>query len=171
MIGKKVIKISERNWQKLKDLEIGSMDKTLNVIMDNVEDTMPFVKYSGDSMKSVNIYKDTFDRINSFSLSETETKETIVTRLLIAFEEQGNLVEFQIPFKLTSPLNHKLILEGVVTPTGISILTEANSLEYNAWVKLLNWNEIREITLNHSDERISFNKPNYRIDINYEVLH
>ena len=167
MINKKVIKISERNWQKLKDLQIGSMDKTLNIIMDNVEDIMPFVEYSDDSMKSVNIYKDTFNRINSFRLTDTETKETIVTRLLIAFDEINNFAEFQIPFKLTSPLNQKLVLEGVVTSTGISVLTKNKSLEYNAWIKLLDWEEIRSLVLDNEDERISFNKPNYRIDINY----
>ena len=167
MINKKVIKISERNWQKLKSLKIGSMDKTLNTVMDIVEHDMPFVEYSDDNMKSVNIYKDTFDRLNSFKLSDTEAKETIVTRLLVAFDEMNNFADIEIPFRLTSLLNKELIIEGVCTSTELLIPPEDDSLEYKAWLKLLNFKEIQEIILEHEDEIISFNKPNYRLEINY----
>ncbi len=166
MINKKVIKISERNWLKLKSLELGSMDKTLNNVMDTVEGVMPFVEYSDDTMKSVNIYEDTFKRLNSFRLSDTEAKETIVTRLLIEYNKK-NKISVEIPIRLTSPLNKKLIMHCFVTPSEVMCMTENSSLEFKAWEKLLNWNEIHELALSHADERISINKPNYRIDINY----
>lgn len=168
MKNKKVLRISEKNWQKLKDLNKGSMDKTLNILMDNVEHQMPHVEYVNDKIKSVNVYPDTAERLDSFRLSDTESRDNIVTRMFITFDELENVVQIEIPFKLTSPINNKLYMLGVVNENDIFVTgNSADTIEFKAWKKLLNWNEIRELCLAHEDERISFNKDNYRIDINY----
>lgn len=168
MKNSKVIKISEKNWERLKHSNKGSIDKSLNILMDIVEKDMPIVEYSNDNLKSINVYNDTVERLDSFRISDTESRNNIITRLLLVFDELDTQEEIEIQFKLTSPINNKLYIIGIVTSKEIHILGNSeDTLEFKAWKKILDWTEIRELCLTHKDERISFNKTNYRIDINY----
>lgn len=168
MKNSKIIKVSETSWKRLKNSNKGSIDKSLNILMDLVENEMPNVEYSDDNLKSINVYKDTVERLDTFRISDTESRNNIITRLFLALDELDNSEEIEIQFKLTSPINNKLYIIGVVTSKEIHILGNSDdTLEFKAWKKILDWREIRELCLNHKDERISFNKTNYRIDINY----
>lgn len=164
----KNVKISEYNWKKIKEFEGGLMDTKLNNLIDSVEDKMPIINYS-EKTKNVKCYPATMDRLDGFKISLGESRDNIITRMIMIHEE-NDITEFEIPIRLSSPLNKELVLYCFITPSSIVKADDNDSLEFKAWEKLLNWNEIRELTLNHSDEIISFNKPNYRIDINYEVL-
>ena len=168
MKNSKILRISETNWKKLKDSNNGSMDKALNILMDTVEDVMPHVIYNNDVIKSVNVYKDTADRLDSFRISDTESRDNILTRLFIAYEEKVAENITEIPFRLTSPINRDLFLIGTVTPKSVTIMSSSKeTLEYKAWERLLDFEEIKEICLNHEDERITINQPYYQIDINF----
>ena len=164
----KNVKISEYNWKKIKEFEGGLMDTKLNNLIDSVEDKMPIINYS-EKTKNVKCYPSTMDRLDGFKISLGESRDNIITRMIM-IHEGNDIAELEIPIRLSSPLNKELVLYCFITPSSIVKADDNDSLEFKAWEKLLNWNEIRELTLNHSDEIISFNKPNYRIDINYEVL-
>ena len=158
-------KINKKNHEKLKNFSDGSMDKNLNLLMDTVNDHMPFVDYD-EKMVSVSLYTDTLERLDGFHITASEGRDNILTRLFLKYEELNGVQPIEIPFKLTSPLNKELYIIGVCTPQKISYDSENDSLEYKAWLKLLDWDEIQKLILNHSDERISFNRPIYRLDIN-----
>ena len=162
------MKISETNWKKIKDFDGGLMDTKVNALIDSVENQMPIVKFS-EKTKSVKCYPSTMERIDGFRISFGESRDNIITRMLMVHEE-ANPVELEIPVRLTSPLNKNLELYCFITPTDVVKADDDDSPEFKAWEKLLDWNEIKELALNHSDEQISFSKPNYRIDINYGVL-
>lgn len=159
------IKINQWTYDKIKNLDDNSIDKNLNLLMDIIEEQMPAVNY-GEKTKTINAYEDTCQRLDSFKLTLGESRDNVITRMLILFDEINNFAEMEIPFKLTSPLNQDLVLEGMVTSNGVSILTEDDSVEYKAWLKLLNWEEIRSLVLEHEDERITLNMLDYRLDIN-----
>ena len=127
---------------------------------------MPFVNYN-EKMVSVNLYTDTCERLDGFHITGTESRDNIITRMFLVYQNLEHLQNIEIPFRLSSPLNKELVIEGVATQTGIVIPQENNSLEYKAWVKLLNFEEIHSLILEHQEERFSFSQPHYNIDINY----
>ena len=163
---KKNVKLNEYTYSRVKNLSDASIDKNLNLLMDKVEDKMPIIPY-GEKTRSVSAYSDTYEKIDSFRITLGESRDNIITRMLLIYDELDEPEVIEIPFKLTSPLNKKLILEGVTNLNEITILTEDNSTEYVAWQKLLNWNEIISLIQKHQGEMVSFTKPNYKIDINY----
>lgn len=59
-------------------------DNAVNNLIDEVEEYMPFLDYSQDnSLSSANVMEDTRDRIKSFALSDGESFENILVRMLI----------------------------------------------------------------------------------------
>ena len=166
MVKKINMKLNDYSYHRLKHLSDASIDKNLNLLMDMVEKEMPLIPYSDDT-HTVTAYEDTYERLDSFRITFGESRDNIITRLLIAYENVEGIQETEIPFKLTSPLNTKLFIEGAITRKEIHIFNKDNSLEFTAWEKLLDWQEIHSLVLEHGNERISFNKTHYRIDINY----
>ena len=179
-------KINASNHERLKNFSDGTIDKNLNLLMDQVEKIMPFVNFS-EEMKSINVYSDTIERLDGFHLTGSESRDNIITRLFIAFDEIDAISdEYWIPFKLTSVLNKKLIIAGQVEYYSKDILFNEGSKpigyelpktyvfdgedlspEYNSWQKLLNWNEISGLILDNKDSKKTIIKTNYVLDINY----
>ena len=59
-------------------------DVAVNNLIDKVEDYMPFLDYSKDnSISTANVEEITRDRIKSFALSDGESYENILIRMLI----------------------------------------------------------------------------------------
>ena len=146
------------------------MDKNLNLLMDSVSEHMPFVDYD-EKMVSVSLYSDTLERLDGYHITSSEGRDNIITRLFIKYDEIKEQHLLEIPFKLTSPQNKELYIIGVCSPKGISYNSDNSSLEYKSWVKLLDWTEIQQLVLAHAEDRISFNKPLYRLDINVQIQH
>ena len=179
-------KISKMNHEKLKNFSDGSIDKNLNLLMDVVEQHMPFVNYS-DEMKSINVYDDTLKRLDGFHITSSESRDNILTRMFIAFEEIDNFgQEDWIPFKLTSTLNKKLSIEGQVEyhsrdmlfneegkvlgyalPTTYSYEGENLTREFISWQKMINWSEVLNMILNNHNNKQTIEHQNYVLEINY----
>lgn len=62
----------------------GTFDNKINKLIDDAGESMPVAPYDIFSRKSIiNLSEDTIDRLRSFSLSEGESIENIVVRLLL----------------------------------------------------------------------------------------
>lgn len=112
---RQITKISEDNHHKLKKIDGGNMDTKLNTVMDIVDPIMPFIEYS-NNLKSVKLSNETLERLDTYRITATESRNNILTRLLIALDEMTNVSEEEewISFKLTNPYNKKLIIDGQI---------------------------------------------------------
>lgn len=184
-IKKQIVKTNLNNYQKLKNIAEASLDSNMNTLMEAVEQDMPFVEYNRE-MKSVNLYPATCDKLDSFRITETESRDNIITRLLIAYENiSDNHDDLWIPFKLISTINKLLVIEGKISfnshqmmfyegnatygedlPATYNVDGENMTVEFKSWVELLDWNEIRQLVLEHYDKSVKFNKQNYYVEIN-----
>ena len=80
------------------------MDEKLNTLINVVEDQMPQIILA-DNTKNVKCFEDTYDRIDSYRLTKGESRDNIITRMLIMFDEMNNTVSTEfISFKLTIPI-------------------------------------------------------------------
>ena len=179
------VKVNKNNWQRLKTFSDNSMDKNLNLLMDIVERDMPFVNFA-DERTTINCYEDTYERLDSFKISVGESRDNIITRMFICFDELNN-TETWIPFKLTSRVNKKLIVTGEVglnsedmffnegneiyglkLPSTYIVGGEDLTDEYISWVGSINWTEIKKIVLDHcNEEYVNLKTQSSIIDINY----
>lgn len=167
MVKRINIKLNEFSYKKLKNLSEASIDKNINLLIDRVEKKMPLVEY-GEKTHTVNAYSDTYERLDKFRITYGESRDNILTRMLLLYDQlDTDEPQIEIPFKLTSPLNKKLVLEGVTDLYEVTILTSDDSVEYKSWMELLDWDEIMELISKNKNKMISFNKPHYKIDINY----
>ena len=88
----KSIRISHSMKQTFKDMN-GTYDNIINELIDTVEDYMPLVDLTDESSVIINLEDDTVDRINSFKLSNGESIENILIRMLILSQVLNNDVE------------------------------------------------------------------------------
>lgn len=182
-----IIKINERNWEHLNEIEAGTMDKKLNVLMDIVEPLMPMEKYS-TNYKSVKVYKDTVERLESFHLTETEARDNILTRMFLCLDEinnTNNVTEEWISFKLTNPYNNLLIISGQLEynskqisfnyrgnvylgklPPNYIVNGKDLTKELHLWYDNLDWNEIINHLLINVDTQTIIDKKDYSLEIN-----
>lgn len=80
----KSIKLSHDTKNAIKHYDNSkSYDKAINCLIKEVEMYMPVVDYSDSSKTVVSIHEDTVDRIKSFRLSDGESVENILIRMLI----------------------------------------------------------------------------------------
>ena len=79
----KSVRISHSNKYAIKDYSNGSYDDNINKLLDTVEDYMPLVNLSDDSSVIINLKDDTVDRINAFKLTNGESIDNIIVRMLV----------------------------------------------------------------------------------------
>ena len=79
----KSVRISHSNKYAIKDYGNGSYDDNINELLDIVEDYMPLVDLSDDSSVIINLKDDTVDRINAFKLTNGESIDNIIVRMLV----------------------------------------------------------------------------------------
>lgn len=185
MKKKIVTKLNSYNHKRIKDLADGSIDNNLNVLMDTVEDEMPFVDYS-EKMVAINAYSDTMDRLDGFHITTSESRDNIVTRLLLKYDEIQKVDTLFVPFKLTSLLNKELVITGVVEyytteisfnesdgifskklPDTYTFNGKNLTVEFNSWKVLINWAEIKNIIINKATERYQTEIQNCYLEVNY----
>ena len=78
----KSIRISHSMKQTFKDMN-GTYDNAVNELIDEVEQYMPLVDLSDESSVIINLDDNTVDKINSFKLSNGESIENVLIRMLI----------------------------------------------------------------------------------------
>lgn len=189
MAKTKKVKLNKTNRDALKNLNTDfSIDTNLNTLMDVVENIMPFVKYS-DEVTSINLHQKTIDKLDSFKICNGESRDAIITRLLLMFDEIDNTSSegelLWISFKLSSPLNKKLTISAIMEysskdimfnegnevygwdlPSTYTVNGENMTVEFKSWIDLLDWVEIKELVRNHFDKSVRFNKTNYYLEVN-----
>ena len=79
----KSIRVSHSTKYAIKELSSKSYDENVNELINLVGDYMPLVDLSDESSVILNLKEDTVDRINSFKLSNGESVDNIIIRMLI----------------------------------------------------------------------------------------
>ena len=78
-----VIKFTKRNKQMLKDYSDGSFDKIVTQLLDEVEEHLPVVDVDYSVMSTIEIKDDTLERVEAYRLTEGESYENIILRMLM----------------------------------------------------------------------------------------
>ena len=185
MVKKTNVKISENNWKRLQEIDGGTIDKKLNVLMDIVEPHMPFVDYSTE-FKSIKAYNDTLERLDGFHITGSESRDNILTRLFIMLDELNNTSSVEwIPFKITNPYNNLLIIEGQIEynskeisfnyrgnvfkgklPPNYIVNGKDLTKELYLWYDNLDWQEIIKLLLENVDNQTIIEDKDYCLEIN-----
>lgn len=180
-----ITKLNKYNHSRIKNFADGSIDANLNALMDAVQDEMPFVDYS-EKLVGINVYKTTMERVDGFHITATESRDNIVTRMLIKYDEMQNRDKVWIPFKLTSLLNKNLIITGILDfnskdilfneseneysqklPDTYSYDGENLTMEFQAWSVMIDWVEIKNTIINNYKEKVSVKTTCCYVDVNY----
>lgn len=184
------IKITKNNFDRLHEIRNGkgTMDSTLNKIIDEVKPILPDVRYSTD-LSSVKLSTGTLQRIDKLRITETESRNNIITRILLAFDELNNtsseIVDEYISFKLTNPYNNLLVLEGQIEYNTRTIsfnyrgyiylgklpkeyIVDGKDLtkELYMWYDNLDWNGITNKLIENVDEQTLIEEKDFILEIN-----
>jgi len=184
------IKISKYARDQLQDIDGGIMDTKLNTLMDIVEPFMPFVPYT-DERANIKTERKTLERLDKFRITSTESRDSIITRMLIMLDELNNtspdddVVDEFISFKLTNPYNNLLVLEGQIEYNTRTIsfnyrgyiylgklpkeyIVEGKDLtkELYIWYDNLDWNGITIKLLENVDEQTLIEDKDYILEVN-----
>ncbi len=182
---KQIIKVNKNIINHLKEIEGGTYDKKVNVLMDIVDKEMPFVKYTQEQ-GSMTLYPDTLKRLDSYRITYTETRNNILTRMLILLDELNNTVtEEWIPFKLTNPYNNLLVIEGQLEfnskelsfnyrgnvyseklPSTYIVEGKDLTKELYLWYDNLDWQSIIQVLMENVDEQTVIENKDYILEIN-----
>lgn len=77
------INFDRKNKQLLKNYGDGSFDEIVNQLIDDVEDYMPYVPLDNPLKSTLPLDSNTMDKLKSFRLTESESYENIILRMLI----------------------------------------------------------------------------------------
>ena len=185
MVKKTNVKISKNNWERLQEIEGGTIDKKLNVLMDIVEPHMPFVDYSTE-FKSIKAYSDTLDRLDGFHITGSESRDNILTRIFIMLDELNNTSTVEwIPFKITNRYNNLLVIDGQLEystkeysfnyrgnvfrgklPPTYVVQGKDLTKELYIWYDNLDWATITNMILTNYEEGVEYETDNYNLIVN-----
>lgn len=174
----KILKIDSNIYRKLKNIDKeDSIDRNLNKVINIVKEDMPKVKFSSET-KSISLYPETIETLDSLKITIGESRDAVITRLLLTYDEINNFAEEElIPFKLTSTINPKLKLTGglneneVVPDVSLERKYKVNkedlTTEFRTWIQSLDWEEIKEIVLENPDEHRKYRRMHYILEIHF----
>lgn len=80
----KTVKIHRQNKNKLKKYGEGTFNEIVLQLIKDVEDNMPIVDIDCSSYTSINLEENTIDRLRAYAISDGESIENILIRMLIA---------------------------------------------------------------------------------------
>jgi len=179
------VKINENNWKLLKEFEGGTMDKKLNVLMDIVEPFMPIIQINNNS-KNIKCWEDTYERLDSYQLTRGESRDNIITRMLITFAELNNTTAIEwIPFKITNKYNDSLVIDGQIEynsrelsfnyrgnvfkgklPPTYVVDGKDLTKELYLWYDDLDWEEIIKLLIRNVDNQTVVEQDSFILEIN-----
>lgn len=185
MVKKTNVKISKNNWERLQEIEGGTIDKKLNVLMDIVEPHMPFVDYSTE-FKSIKAYTDTLERLDGFHITGSESRDNILTRAFIMLDELNNTTPIEwIPFKIINRYNKLLVIDGQLEyntkeysfnyrgnifkgklPPTYVVQGKDLTKELYLWYDNLDWVKITNLILENVDVDFEYEADNYTLIVN-----
>ena len=180
------IKISQYNWEKIKQFEGGTMNDKLNNLITIVEPLMPFVEYT-ETGKNIKVYPSTLEKLESFRISYGESRDNILTRMLLMFDEINNTsaIEEWIPFKITNKYNNLLVIEGQLEfnsreisfnyrgnvfrgklpPTYIADGKDLTK-ELYLWYDDLDWANLKQLLLENVNNQVLIEDNSFILEIN-----
>ena len=79
----KSVRISHSSKMAVKLFDDGTYDENINKLIDTVADYMPLVDLSDESSLIINLKEDTVDKLNSYRLTNGESFDNILVRMLI----------------------------------------------------------------------------------------
>jgi len=177
----KILKIDSNVYRKIKNIDKeDSIDRNVNKVLNMVKEEMPDVKFSSET-KSVSLYPETLERLDNSKITMGESRDTVLMRALILYDEMTNFENDLIPFKLTSTINPNLKLTGglndkEVVPD-ISLKRkyvvhkgrerEDLTAEFRKWINILDWEEIKDLVLTNPDSHKTYVRDHYRLEINF----
>ena len=185
---KTLLRLSVLLRDNINDLDTkGTMDSKLNSLMDIVEPFMPFFPYSDEKTTTMKVTKKTLKRLDEFRITSTETRENIITRMLIMLDELNNtsIDEEWIGFKLTNPYNNLLIIDGQLEfnsrelsfnyrgnlyrgklPSNYIVDGKDLTKELYLWYDNLDWQVIEKQILDHVDVPFVISEKDYILEVN-----
>ena len=89
----KAVRITKNTRDALKeytDIKM-SYDGIINRLINEVEDYMPLPNEIDNRFLNINLHEDTMDRIKSFSLTNGESYENIIIRMLLLSQTLNNI--------------------------------------------------------------------------------
>lgn len=180
------IKISKYVRDELTNIEGGTFDKKLNTLMDIVEEFMPFVDCN-DERANIKTNTDTLERLDKFRITTAESRDNIITRMLIMLDELNNtsIDEEWIGFKLTNPYNNLLVIEGQLEfnskdlsfnyrgnlyrgklPSNYIVDGQDLTKELYLWYDNLDWSVIEKQIVDHVDVPFVISEKDYILEVN-----
>lgn len=182
------IKISKNVKERIENFEDGgTMDTKLNNIIDIVEPYMPFVPY-GDERTNIKTTTKTLERLDSFKITGSESRDNVMTRMLIILETLNKVPvvkEEWIPFKITNKYNNLLYIDGQLEynskevsfnyrghlylgklPSTYIVNGKDLTKEMYLWYDDLNWNTIINHLLQNKNSSKVIEEGSYILEIN-----
>lgn len=181
-----VIKISKYVKEKLDEIKGGSKDTKVNNLMDIVDSSMPFVEYSPEKT-SIKLLPETLERLDSFRITQGESRDAILTRMVIALDEMNNTssIEEWVSFKLTNPYNNLLVIDGQLEYNSLefsfnyrgnvfrkklppSYIVNGTDLtkELYLWYDRLDWREIADIICENIENQVRVERGDFILEVN-----
>ena len=182
-----VLNLRKNIVEKIKnDIDGSTNDKKVNILIDTVGSQMPFVDYSTERT-SVKLHKDTLNKIDSYRITETESRDNILTRMLLMYEEINNTHnDYWIPFKIINKYNNHLVIEGQLEynskeisfnyrgnvfrgklPPTYIVNGEDLTKELYLWYDNLDWNNIINTILINPTDYFVEDGESYSLKVNY----
>ena len=181
------IKISKYVRDKLSEINGGTFDAKVNTLVDIVGPLMPFVEYSNERT-NIKTNTKTLERLDTFRITSTESRDSILTRMLIMLDELNNAsseVEEWIPFKLTNPYNDLLVIDGQIEFNSKelsfnyrgniyreklprSYVADGKDLtkELYKWYDNLDWTRISNLLIENVDNQTVIDERDFILEIN-----
>ena len=85
------IKIDRKNKQLLREYSEGSFDKIINQLIDDVENYMPVIPLENPLVSTLPLKNDTMDRLKFYRLTESESYENIILRMLVTAQSLNSM--------------------------------------------------------------------------------
>ena len=78
-----IVKIHKQNKNQLKAYTNGAYDEIINKLIDDIEHTIPIHEIDYSTVSSIKLKEDTIDRLSAYRLTDGESYENIIVRMLI----------------------------------------------------------------------------------------
>jgi len=85
-----IINISKNTKQLLKEYSNDNLDKNLNKLITNVEDNLPIIGVDTSPMSTMRINDTTIEKLQSYKLTNGESYENIIIRMMIISQHLNN---------------------------------------------------------------------------------
>ena len=186
IMAKQAMKISEYNYNKLKEMEGATWNNKVMTLFSIVEPYMPYIEYS-ETNKSIKVEQSTKELVDSFRITLGESRDNIITRAFLILDELNNASanDYWITFKIVNPYNNSLVISGQLEYNSKEIsfnyggnvfrgklppiyIANGEDLtkELYLWQDVLDWNRITDLILKNHNGSFEEKTTNYILTVN-----